>query len=110
VEPLAQARAEDNLPANWAAETGHVNPDGTTRMIVSIEREHNTPTPGKSPRYRARVRTEPGGPAIFISASNFGSVAGARNAMDDFFGPLKWTEGAEGGDTRIWGLVSAASA
>jgi hypothetical protein len=59
-------------------------------LIVSIEREHNTPTPGKSPRYRVRIRATQNGPAILISASNFGSVTGARNAMDDFLGPLDW--------------------
>jgi hypothetical protein len=80
-------------------------------MIISIEREKNTPTPGKSPRYRAFVRAAKGDHAIFISARNFGSVTGAREAMDEFFvatldlrdggglpcAGLKWTDGSEEG-------------
>jgi hypothetical protein len=54
-------------------------------MIISIEREKNTPTPGKSPRYRAFVRAAKGDHAIFMSARNFGSVTSAREAMDEFF-------------------------
>jgi hypothetical protein len=54
-------------------------------MLISIERERNTPTPGKSPRYRAFVRAAKGDHAIFTSARNFGSVTSAREAMDEFF-------------------------
>jgi hypothetical protein len=59
-----------------------------------IEREHNTPTPGKSPPYRARIRATSEGPAILLSASNFGSVTAAKYAMDNFLGALAWREAA----------------
>lgn len=65
-------------------------------MIISIEREMNTLTPGKSPRYRARIRATEEGHAILISASNFGSVAAAKDAMGHFFGrAIVWVESNE---------------
>jgi hypothetical protein len=67
---------------------------------ITIEREKNTPTPGKSPRYRARLRAAPDGPPILISASNFGSVSRAKASIEDFFaGRFEWRESAEP-DTR----------
>jgi hypothetical protein len=80
-------------------------------MIVSIEREKSTPSPGKSPRYRAVVRQAKGDHAILISARNFGSVAIAKRAMDDFFATalgaaLRWRE-AEDEGIRVEAVVDA---
>lgn len=61
-------------------------------MTITIERENSTPTPGKSPRYRARVRAAKNGHPLLVSARNCGSVSIAKREVEDLFGPLRWRD------------------
>jgi len=61
-------------------------------MIISIEREQATPTPGKSPRCRARVRATKDGYALLVSGRNCGSVSIAKREVENLFGALAWID------------------
>lgn len=53
---------------------------------MSVEKEHS------EPRYRAKLRTQPGAPAIFITGSKCGSIQLAKREAEIIFGPLIWNK------------------
>jgi hypothetical protein len=59
-------------------------------IFLSIAREQH------EPRFRAKLHTAQGGPAIFIQARKSGSVAAAKEIAEQTFGLIAWEEPGAG--------------
>jgi hypothetical protein len=62
-------------------------------FYISIERDRIESEKHKSSRYRARIRTEPAGHALFVAGSVHGSVSEAKAVLEDEFGVIGWSAG-----------------
>ena len=64
-------------------------------MIIYFSVERLAGGGHKSPRYRARLHTEPGGLPKFVQAHSSPSVLAAKRSAEELFGiNLDWTEPA----------------
>jgi hypothetical protein len=75
-------------------------------VYITVERDRFARSSAAGARFRVKVRLQPGGPPLLMSAHLCSSVASARREAEAIFGKLAWTELE--GETRASAILEVA--